>query len=235
MLELGLPEQQAGKEGAKYSGGTGHHGTVNGLAFAHDGSFVLSVADDRKVMRWDAAKGKQRAVMNKHEAPVLCVAVSPDNKRCVSAGSDGTARIWDLDTNEQLHVIKAGPESVMTAAWSPDGSLIATGGNEEHIRLWNPEDGQPIQDFPTGVQSITSLAFSPDSQWLAMAGSDNAFYLWNLENPALPPAQSDPSQGDQRLLVKGHQNHINSLAWSADGKTIVTASKDETARVWIRG
>src|SRR5690606_15750513 len=72
-----------GKEGAKYTGGTGHHGTVNGLAFAHDGSFVLSVADDRKVMRWDAAKGKQRAVMNKHEAPVLCVAVSPDNKRCV--------------------------------------------------------------------------------------------------------------------------------------------------------
>src|SRR5690606_2921746 len=101
----------AGKEGAKYMGGTGHHGTVNGLTFAHDGSFVLSVADDRKLMRWDAAKAKQRAVMNKHEAPALCVAVSPDNKRCVSAGSDGTARIWNLENNEQLHVIKAGPES----------------------------------------------------------------------------------------------------------------------------
>src|SRR5690606_9097651 len=183
----------------------------------------------------DAAKAKQRAVMNKHEAPALCVAVSPDNKRCVSAGSDGTARIWNLENNEQLHVIKAGPESVLTVAWSPDGKLIATGGNEEHIRLWNPDTGESVKAFPTGVQTVTALAFSPDSKWLAMGGTDNALFLWDIENPALPPALSDASQGDQRVLFKGHTNHINAVAFSRDGRTIITGSKDETCRVWVAG
>lgn len=222
----------AGKEGKQYTGGTGHHGTVNGIAFAPDGSFVLSVADDRKVMRWDPVKAKQRAVMNKHEAPALCVAIAPDGKRCVSAGSDGTARIWNLENGDQLHVINPGPDSVMTVAWSPDGSLIATGGNDEFVRLWNPESGEAIKDFPTGVQTLNSLAFSPDSQKLAAGGTDNNLFIWDIENPALTPANSDPSQGDQRVQFKGHTNHIFCVAWSKDGKKIITGGKDETIRVW---
>jgi WD40 repeat protein len=222
----------AGKEGAKYMGGSGHHGTVNGMAIAPDGSFVLSVADDRKVMRWDPIKAKQRAVMNKHEAPALCVAIAPDGKRCVSAGSDGTARIWNLESGDQLHVMRPGPSSVMTAAWSPDGSLVATGGNDEFVRLFNPETGEPVKDFPTGVQMLNSLAFSPDSKQLVAGGTDNNLFIWDIENPALTPANSDPSQGDQRVQFKGHTNHILCVAWSKDGNRVITGSKDETVRVW---
>jgi WD40 repeat protein len=32
--------------------------------------------------------------------------------------------------------------------------------------------------------------------------------------------------------LTGHQGHVNSASFSADGKRIVTASNDETAKVW---
>ena len=35
-----------------------------------------------------------------------------------------------------------------------------------------------------------------------------------------------------RLILKGHEDNVNSAAWSADGQRIVTASYDKTAKVW---
>ena len=35
-----------------------------------------------------------------------------------------------------------------------------------------------------------------------------------------------------RLILKGHEDNVNSAAYSADGQRIVTASEDKTAKVW---
>jgi WD domain, G-beta repeat len=39
-------------------------------------------------------------------------------------------------------------------------------------------------------------------------------------------------QTDWRLILEGHDDHVNSAAFSPDGSRIVTASNDKTARIW---
>jgi WD40 repeat protein len=38
--------------------------------------------------------------------------------------------------------------------------------------------------------------------------------------------------GADLLIFKGHEDRVSSAAFSPDGKRIVTASRDNTARVW---
>ncbi|MEH2179670.1 WD40 repeat domain-containing protein, partial [Nostoc sp.] len=48
---------------------------------------------------------------------------------------------------------------------------------------------------------------------------DNTARLWNL-------------QGQLLQEFKGHQGSVSSVSFSPDGKTIATASSDNTARLW---
>jgi WD40 repeat protein len=42
-----------------------------------------------------------------------------------------------------------------------------------------------------------------------------------------------PLRGRELLTLKGHTSWVTSTAFSSDGKRIVTASNDNTVRVWI--
>ena len=42
----------------------------------------------------------------------------------------------------------------------------------------------------------------------------------------------DPNSGAVRHVLAGHTGFVNSLAFTPDGKTLVTASLDRTVRLW---
>jgi WD40 repeat protein len=70
--------------------------------------------------------------------------------------------------------------------------------------------------------SVFTAALSPDARVLASAGSESySITLWDV--------------AARRRLgapLQGHENEIFGLAFSADGKTLASASDDETIRLW---
>ena len=76
----------------------GHGKQVASAAFSPDGSRIVTASSDKTARVWDAATGKEIAVLRGHEDEVTSAAFSPDGSRIVTASWDKTARIWDAAT-----------------------------------------------------------------------------------------------------------------------------------------
>lgn len=103
-------------------------------------------------------------------------------------------------------------------AFSPDGSLLATGagkiGLQGECRLWDGATGKERSRLARLDSGVHALAFSPDGKVLATTGGDQGLRLW------------DPETGQERPCSLPRQpGLIRMIAWSADGCTLVLATK----------
>ncbi|KAJ2791312.1 Chromatin assembly factor 1 subunit [Coemansia linderi] len=144
---------------------------------------------------------------------------------------------------------------------SNGGWRFATGGGDNNVRLWRlrtPEERELAPQHPA-VEFLASLnrhtapvnvvRFSPCSSKLASAGDDGVIIIWRQqlstdtgETPRAPPATLEGGFEDDGFvepevwrpvaMLRGSLADICDLAWSPDGNFLVSASVDNTARIW---
>ena len=192
---------------------------VHSAALNPDGSRIVTASDDNTARVWDAATGKEIAVLSGHQRNVTSAAFSPDGARVVTASYDKTARVWYAATGNAIAVLSGHEDWVKSAAFSPDGSRIVTASNDKTARVWDAATGNPIAVLSGHKDPVISAAFSPDGLRIVTAADEYTARVW------------DAATGNA-IALSGHQRNVTSAAFSPDGARVVTASNDKTARVW---
>ncbi len=87
---------------------------------------------------WDAATGRQRAILKGHTGRVEAVAVAPDGS-WLAYRRAGTGRCGSgmRPAVRQRATLKGHTGRVEAVAVAPDGSWLATGGWDGTVRIWD--------------------------------------------------------------------------------------------------
>jgi hypothetical protein len=168
-----------------------------------------------------------------HHGQVQALAFTPDGKQLATASYDKTIKIWDTNTGLEITTLYGHTESVYDVAYNPqDEKLLATVGFDGRILLWEVGTGNntPSELGRHEWQAI-HLAFSPDGSRLATAGSNGDAFLWDVKNKIRKCEFSDPKH-DGVWANRAHSGQITTISFSPTNDYIVTASEDETAKIW---
>jgi WD40 repeat protein len=166
-----------------------------------------------------------------HQENISLVNWSNDGKYIISA-SVKAARVWNL-SGKLIAELKGHKGTVYIANFSPDGNHIITVSEDNTVRIWRFSENSktvliasiPFQEF------VTSASFSPDGKRILIT-SQNLFNVKNIETRTTP-IENNVTIWDlsgKLLLQLPHQ--VNTAQFSPDGKYILTASNDKTARIW---
>jgi WD40 repeat protein len=230
------------------------------MALSYDGRLVAAVDDTGAVWVRDVVADNVRHGPWQLPGPVTEVRFAPDGRRVAAASAAG-GRVFDIDTGKAITPILAHTGPVRELAFTPDSSRVAILGDKDLLEVYDAASGErqssaplPAKGPPGGLvltpngqgvavllkgkQSVelrtiagalqagpfrhaglvSSAAISPDGARIAVATAEGAFLWDSSARPAAAPLQ--------------HGAPLRQVAFSGDGRRLVTLAEDHSARVW---
>ena len=240
----------------------GHHAdVVNAVAFSPDGQLLASGGDDYAFKLWDVPRKRHIATLdhinNRSRSQVKAVTFSPNGQLLATAGVE--AKLWDVHTRKEIRTLEHG-KWVMAVAFSPDGRMLATGDESGHINIWDVQTQQTVVQLDGDFTAVYTLMFSPDGKILASGGYEGKIELWKVEGwehlgtltvgataftVSFSPDSSTLANtgyesvslwkvdsGEKIATLTGHAGWVNAVAFSPDGRSLISGGNDETLRIW---
>ncbi len=232
-------DSRAGKVVAHFSG---HRDWLTDLALDRSRRRILTSSLDRTVALWDADNGQRLGELAQFAATPQRVDFLDNDQWAVCLSDDGQMQAWEVGSasaasgmvstasshqNSRVPTTKliAAPIRATMIAGSPMRPYVIAANRSGQIAAVSLSE--PERAIVREVdEQLRCLTISPDEQWLAVGCVSGKILLWRLDQSALQIAAA-PDQ-----VIAAHTGSVESIAFSPNGKRLVTLSLDTSLRIW---
>ncbi len=167
------------------------------------------------LLLWEVGSRKVRGFLDPGLGTVFAFDFSPDGARLACACTEGVA-VFDTSGLRRVWFVRC--DEPFTVAFSSDGRALAYCASQDGaVRLWNL-----VSNRERAVLNLAEpagfVAFDARGQTLVAAGG-RTLRGWAL-------------QAAERRALAGHDSGVEGMAFSPDGKLLVSPSIDRTVKVW---
>ena len=193
--------------------------------FSPDGRLLATTGADDRVYLWDASTGQLIRQVQATATGFMSAWFSGDSRLLATGNDDaGVVSVWDTGTGNKVRdiAVKKKQNSFLARGFSPDDSRIAfgVGGN---VQVWDLQNGRLVFETPLISDKFVpnQLAFHSDGSLLAVGSLDagSGVHLFDLVS------------GKERLRLQLDAG-VEQLAFTADGKRLITSDNGHVARAW---
>ncbi|KAH6707473.1 periodic tryptophan protein-like protein 2 [Leptodontidium sp. MPI-SDFR-AT-0119] len=230
---------------------SGHEGPVSSLAFAPNGSVVVSGSWDHTVRIWSIFDRTQTSEPLQLQADVLDVAFRPDSLQLAVSTLDGQLTFWSVSEAEQQSGVDgrrdvsggrkitdrrtaanaAGTKSFSSIKYSADGQCVLAGGNSKYICLYSVDSLVLLKKYTVSVNlSLSGTQEFLNSKLMTEAGPlgliDEQGEASDLEDRIDRTLPGSTRGGDPSVRKRMPEVRVADVAFSPTGRSFCAASTE---------
>lgn len=183
---------------------------------------ALGSSKTGQLLVWEHASESNILKQSSHLDALTTLTYSPDSTRIITGADDGLIKIWDIASGFHIATFTEHSSAVTASAYSKRGNILFTSSLDGSVRAWDMLRYRNFRTFtaPTRL-SFSCLAIDPSAEVVCAASHDSFdIHLWSVQTGALL---------DQ---LSGHEGPVSTLAFTPDGRYLVSGSWDHTIRIW---
>ena len=214
--------------------------SLNTAVFSADGTKLVSVSRPHyEIQVWNLSGGTTPPIITDIDqdlkgGQLSAIALSPDKRFLATAIHEWKKvypiQMWNAVTGKRLLTLTGHTRRIKSLVFSPDGKMLASGDESRTIKLWNMDTATSHATFKA-PDGFYALSFAPNGKLLASGGYGGSIRLWNV-TAKQQGLRGKIGQYLPTLTLKGHKDDISTLAFSPDGKMLLSGSDDGTIRAW---
>lgn len=203
-----------------------HQGRVRALDFFGDDRYVISGAQDGRILEWltDGSAAPTLMLETAAGTEVYSLAIDQQRNRLAVGTSHGVIHLLNVqDARQKIATWQAHeePNPVLSLAFAPDGAHLVSGGGDRSAKIWRVDAiDDPIATI-TAQDWVRTVAISSNGQWLALGSDDRFWSLWRLNS------YENPTQ----VFTGAFQARVNAVSFNVDSSVVAAGSEDGTIHI----
>ncbi len=202
---------------------------IRALGISSDGRRVVAGGDRGRLFVWEPGQCDP-VPLGTEGMPIGAAAISGDGARALSAGYLSEIIIlWDVASARELARFRGSA----AALWIDAEGTRAVSAGYSGIAVWDLDQRTQLRSWPLrSPLSPRLIAVSSDGRKLAVAtgseagarpilSQDEPLSTWNLES------------GEKAVVLHGHSRQVSAVAWSHDGRSLLSGSDDGSLKIWL--